>query len=206
MLTKKELFKLTNTQLKNYTKQTMATIGVCKSIVTLHPESLGLFNFLMKRHSQYGKTTKFDNVADIKIRKSKFGHLEGRLVYEDGTEDGISFLNDCITNYKTPDIHGVMRNEIENQIITFKNGAEQVCAICSGTENMHVDHDNPSFKHIMKCFFDENEPAPTSFDKADSNLLYMKEEDAEYRTKWQEYHEEQALLQMLCRSCNLKKH
>jgi hypothetical protein len=206
MLTKEELFTLTNKQLKNYAKQTMETIGVCDSIMTLHPDARVLFSFLIKRHSQYGKTAKFDDMADIKIRKSRFGHLEGRLVYEDGSEDGVSFLNDCITNYKTPDIHGVMRNEIENQIITFKSNAEQVCVICSATENMHVDHDNPSFKYIMATFLNDNKPVPSSFDKADSNLLYMKEEDAEYRTKWQAYHEEHALLQMLCMSCNLKKH
>jgi hypothetical protein len=69
-----------------------------------------------------------------------------------------------------------------------------------------IDHVLP-FDFIKCEFLKVNPPTAISFDKDSANTCrqMFRTEDHEYEIKWNDYHQEHATYQVLCKPCNLKK-
>ena len=86
----------TQKQLKQCVREKIDKIGVCSSIKQFYPEEWDGFMYLFKRHSDYPE--KFNGLTDIKIRYNPVykTQLETIIVKNNGDEDDVSVLNNCI--------------------------------------------------------------------------------------------------------------
>ena len=94
-----------------------------------------------------------------------------------------------------------MRNVINDQIIEYRTAQNKlVCEFCQSTDNPHVDH-IIHFEKLMKDFIKENK-APETFLHECNKKIRFRQEDEAFKTKWQQYHRENATLRILCAKCN----
>jgi hypothetical protein len=97
-----------------------------------------------------------------------------------------------------------MRNTISDQVYKFKKHNKHLCALC-GTEDgkFHVDHSYPPFRDLVSEFIDGRK-IPDKFG-SDSKCMTTFI-DHKFRDKWYDFHNKKCNLQILCESCNMKKH
>jgi hypothetical protein len=136
------------------------------------------------------------------------------IISDNNISINFSFVSCCNFNAKHKKTYSeysliqAMRTTIGKQILEFKNDAENVvCNFCetNTAEEYHIDHDTISFKQLSNQFILENPMTPKQFDKNRNYRTIFKNEDKEYKKKWYDYHKKMATLQILCRTCNLKK-
>lgn len=115
---------------------------------------------------------------------------------------------------KEPDpLQSAFRQSVHNQIKQWKNvNKSGVCVECGDTNHLHkklqVDHKEPQFIQLTQSFLalPINAHPPTEFDfHYKTKGKKFKKEDNRFKQRWQNYHQKNAVLQWLCRSCNLKK-
>ncbi len=107
-------------------------------------------------------------------------------------------------------LYEAMRIAINDQILNYRN--EQYlscglqCVLCEiRNTQFHVDHNNPSFKTLRDNFL-LNREHPVTFNKTqDTHASIFKPQDEQFKNEWVEYHLQNARLQILCKSCNLRK-
>ena len=135
----------TQKQLKQCVREKIDKIGICSSIKQFYPEEWDGFMYLFKRHSDYPE--KFNGLTDIKIRYNPVykTQLETIIVKNNGDEDNVSVLNNCITGKPKDNLTIAMRNYIYPQIEEFKNNSIMECVLCYNTKNIHIDHYEPQF-------------------------------------------------------------
>lgn len=100
-----------------------------------------------------------------------------------------------------------MRYSIKPQIYEFKKHQKIKCQICFAEDKIQydVDHKAPSFKKISETFLKNNNSPKTFADHPNAYHAIFYEKDKEFKNKWNQYHKENAILQILCHECNLKK-
>lgn len=102
-----------------------------------------------------------------------------------------------------------MREAISDDIIEFRNTSVQECVYCLKQQvDFHVDHDFPPFRTLKANFLSKfSKNLPTEFDECEKySLKKFRKADKLFADEWKEYHKINAKLQILCASCNLKKH
>lgn len=195
----------TQSELKNYTRQVIDSIGVCESIKVSFPEHFDFFNYLFERHERYPE--KFKDMCDIMIRR-KPGLKQQIVVYilkNDGSEDDVSVMNKCITG-RSDNLSSAMRNSIMPQILEFKQVTNHLCTSCRSNQNLEVDHKSPEFIELKERFLEETKlPIPNSFDDNLYHSKVFREQDASFKDDWNTYHLKNAVLQFLCKTCHNKK-
>lgn len=105
-------------------------------------------------------------------------------------------------------LHDAMRTAIRGQIKRFRIGSSDVCVHCGTLSGpFHVDHVHPAFCDIRAMFLaQEEEGAPTEFEiRGSSCRQHFRKQDAAYERRWKTFHQRHAVLQILCKPCNLAK-
>ena len=194
----------TQKQLKCEVRKTIDEIGVCNSIKKYHPEKWDFFRALFERHSSYPE--KFNGLTDIKINYNPVfkNQLETLIVKQNGEEDDVSVLKNCITGKPKDNLTIAMRNAILPQIFKFRNTNVKVCKLCKSTKNIQVDHHEPQFTDIKTNFIENiwKEKLPNKFKPNDSHSKVFIKDDSNFNKEWFDYHEQNALLRILCKKCN----
>ena len=116
-------------------------------------------------------------------------------------------------SYKKTDKYEAFRNEIEDQILNFKNERfnlnENTCAQCKRHfryEELEIDHKDPTFKEIVNIFLSDK----------NAKIEFILEKDKNGKTKrmiknravaedFRAHHKKKAVLQSLCRPCHKNK-
>ena len=109
-------------------------------------------------------------------------------------------------------LQSAFRQAIYRQIMLWKKTfGPGECAECKDVQHahlkLHVDHKDPSFLQLTKDFLEKpiNKEVPTEFDYHYKCGRKFKKKDNRFKQRWQNYHRKHAVLQWLCRKCNLSK-
>jgi hypothetical protein len=195
---------MTKKELIEYYKTLIYKVGLCQSLKTNHFDIYLEFMDLFTNHPDYPE--KIKNVVDISIVKNKLNkYLELHIIKDDDTTDNISYR--CCINKPSKDrnLKNAMRYAIFPQIFEFKNKCEFLeCYFCKSKENIEIDH-NILFKILYDDFTKDRNDIPLSFDDNYYNSAVFKKDDKQFQNDWIEYHKKNAILQCLCKTCNLKR-
>jgi hypothetical protein len=195
---------LTQKELKELIREKINKIGICNSLKKYNKSEYDFFITLFKRHPEYPQ--KFVNMSDITIGK-RFKCLEVFII-KNGVNESVSVLNRCVTKRPKNKLQISMRESIYSQIIYFKDNSPQICQQCGNKNNLEVDHDTPQFTELYNSFLKTQKVIPTSFQKTNNFSRFSDKFlpiDYEFETKWKKFHEKNAVLQILCKTCNQKK-
>jgi len=183
----------------------------CCDIKKDHPD-YNFFVNLIKNHPEYEikKGTGIDSFSIVpnpmmnKYRQTVLTRL-------DGTKIDFSWVNCCQFKERTPKENLIksMRSAIRFDIMKYKQTHSLTCNYCKTIkeECYHVDHDNPSFQTLKDNFLQlTTKQIPTLFADCEKyHYAIFKEEDIEFEKDWVEFHKKNCNLQILCKSCNLRK-
>jgi hypothetical protein len=197
---------------REYTSKVVNEIGECEDVKTRHPNHFFYFCELFKGHPKYQEKTA--GMVNIAVRRNPtYRRLELYILYENGYCNVISYTA-CITGISKDknSLNIAMRHSVDPQINTFKikkmMTGQLYCELCDSTENPHVDHhsEKTPFKKLYLDFIDGvNITIPTKFNKTEGNLRCFMPYNSDFENAWTKYHEENAILRILCGSCNQKQ-
>jgi len=182
-------------------------IGITSSIKDNYNNYFDEMIELFKRHPNYINKTK--NLIDIEIiqniqNRNAYGM---NIINNDKTITPISWIT-CIKGVKTSNkqnLTNAFRSSISNQIMDFKKDKILECEFCNNTTDIHVDH-ILHFHKIRDTFLktiNHDLQIPTQFTSNNYNNTVFLEKDSEFNNLWQHFHQQNAELRLLCRSCNL---
>jgi hypothetical protein len=107
-------------------------------------------------------------------------------------------------NPRNASLDGAMRLAVRKQTASFLDKAIRegaVCVFCGSAENLNADHDKVPFRDL-KASFIAIYGEPSLIDGAHQVGAVIAQP---HRNLWREYHQHNATLQVLCRSCNARK-
>ncbi len=163
-------------QRKEYFKNKIETMGLCKSIRTA---DINFYNELLELFKDHPDApNKTEGLTDISIlRHPKYKGLTLYIHLPTGMDD-ISYTC-CITKRAPKQRH--YREDIQHQINEYRSKATMRCMLCNvvNTE-FHIDHIYP-FSKILEDY------------------------NTQSNCDWVEYHKLHARFQVLCAKCNIKK-
>jgi hypothetical protein len=193
-----------------YVRTLLNTIGLCSSVKSKGDHLFNELHEVLQRHPK--AATKLNGIVDMKIVMNM--HLTGKevhIVKSNGNIEDISWLQCVSGKAHTPqsELLSAMRYSVENQIRTYKENANCVCMECkqSTLEQPHVDH-VIHFAKLVKDFHRTTRlNPPTTFATASdhSNRRDFRSEDKAYMDAWIDYHQKNAILRILCKTCNLTR-
>lgn len=147
-----------------------------------------------------------------------------RFAFErvDGSDDIFSYIkckdyfgrdrDEVVATDAWKNLLSACRTAIADQLSAYYYAHEHICADCGVTKDIQVDHKNKNFVDILLEFDAPRNDTPREFDdlpveETDGfrGTHLFKIRDVEYMVAFQEYHRQVAVLQLLCRPCNLKK-
>ena len=106
-----------------------------------------------------------------------------------------------------------MREAIKEETIAYKkNQIILQCNICKSDNELYkdyqVDHDFQPFRDIKNNFLNLTPSIiPQTFSSCNKYYTTIfNDKDKEFKNEWIDYHNKNCSFQILCRSCNLKKH
>lgn len=198
----------TKKECAQFTREIINEVGI--SAITKDNNYYTFFNNLLKNHDEceekIGCGIDYFYIERNKLNRSVFETYIKRL---DGSNVNFSWIHCC--NFKPKsnkqNILNAMRSSIADQIIEFRNNNEMCCVQCECIDgSFHIDH-VLSFHILSNNFLDNIKiKFPTNFDKCEkTNLTIFKKDDEKFMKEWQDYHRDNSVLQVLCKSCNLKK-
>ena len=196
----------TQEQLKQCVREEIDRIGTCSSIKQFHPQKWDDFMYLFKRHNDYPE--KFNGLTDIEIRYNRRykKQLETIIIKNNGEEDDVSVLRNCITGKSKDSLTIAMRNSIYPQIEEFKNNSIMECVICYDTQEIHIDHYEPQFIDLKTEFLNNWKGLlPNTFKQNESHSKIFNTIDNKFERSWIEFHRTKAVLRVLCKKCNLSR-
>ncbi|MCP5060975.1 MAG: DCL family protein [Ignavibacteriae bacterium] len=180
-----------------------------KQFVFKTHKDYNFLNDLIKNHIRYDDKIGC-GIDFFIIRKNFAGANELNIQREDGSIESISWSSCAKINTKHNDknhLTAAMREAINLTCYEFKKKQEdKSCRFCGDDNDIHTDHHNPSFIELQNRFLKENTKIPTKYSKrVGTHKVCFLEEDWDFEKKWKSYHDDNCSLQLLCRSCNLKK-
>jgi len=191
-------------EIKNFLKNLFENNGFGKANIITH-------NFLLeliKRHpdykEKYGVGISCFNLLQNPLIKTKNFYIT--FIRDDGSKDDFSY-NMCITRKKKSlknETLNAMRNSIKNDIIIFKNQTEKKCNICYIKDvDFDCDHYGIEFKELSENFIKIN--GLCNEFKNDGFFTCFSDNDKNYKNEWVKYHNENCMLQLLCKKCHINK-
>ncbi|MBD2450931.1 DCL family protein [Nostoc sp. FACHB-152] len=134
------------------------------------------------------------------------------VVREDGTIDDFSYQK-CKYNLDRLIVkrrESAYREAVVNQTWEYRfvqTNSKQVCEICGASQGLQVDHDQPLFSTLINDFEKNRTDIPKEFEDATGTYLSKRfcEKDSEYQKSWQQYHQQHAVLRLLCKKHNLTR-
>lgn len=196
----------TKTKLYEYVNSHINRIGECESLRTADREFFDFCCELFKKHPGYPE--KVRSLVDIKITRNTLNKkcFQLNVVREDGSIEDISYRQ-CIYDQKCKHLTEAFRVAVEYDIIQYKNTHDHICSnkeCKSGDSIYHVDHVN-YFEKLVHDFMKDRLEYPTKFSETIHNQRCFRPEDYQFEKEWILYHRENAILQILCKTCNLKR-
>ena len=193
----------TQKSLKEYFRKVIDNIGLCESVKTKHSEYYSDFIELFVRHPDY--PDKIFGMVDIQIKLNPiYKNLELCILYENGDCNDISY-NLCVTGKPKNKLKTAMRVSIQYQIDEYRDNNNSVCETCQTTYHIQVDH-IVWFEKLYDDFMKINTlPLPTLFDETEGHLKCFTSDDDDFKNNWNHFHNEHAVLRMLCKSCNTSR-
>jgi hypothetical protein len=168
---------------------------------------------IMMAHDQW--LDKLDTIQAFKVTRSR---LNKALILQVRVNNfarwlTVSWRKGSSKKRKEEDpLQSAFRQAIYRQIMLWKKTfGPGECAECKDVQHahlkLHVDHKDPSFLQLTKDFLEKpiNKEIPTEFDYHYKCGRKFKKKDNRFKQRWQNYHRKHAVLQWLCRKCNLSK-
>lgn len=152
-------------------------------------------------------------VKQIEVRWSRQRtHFCFWVVREDGTIDDFSYekckyrLDRLIVKRR----ESAYREAVVDQTWKYRfvqNKSKQFCEICKSDQDLQVDHDKPLFSSLISDFEKNRTDIPKEFQDATGTYFSKRfcEKDSEYQQSWQQYHQQHAVLRLLCKEHNLTR-
>ena len=173
-------------------------------------------NFLEIMMAQDKWLDKLETIKSFKITRSKLNKalLLQVMVNKYSRWLTVSWRKGSSRKRKEEDpLQSSFRYSVHRQILLWKkiNSFKAECVECKDTQHLHlklqVDHKEPSFIKLTKDFLEIpiNKDIPNEFDYNRKCGRKFKKKDYLFNKRWQYYHKENAILQWLCRKCNLSK-
>ena len=213
------IYKIGNLEFKSkkscldFTRNIIISLGCC--IINKDHEKYNFFSDLINNHPEskekIGCGIDYFYIQENVLTKRPTHMMIKRL---DNTTIDFSWVY-CCEFKKRPharDLSNAMRYAISNDIKDFRNKSALICSYCkldTGVElDYHVDHDDPPFRKLKDDFLKENTlKIPTTFASHEYWFLTIfREDDKAFKNSWIDYHNKHCKLQILCKTCNLKKH
>ena len=201
---------------ENYTRN---KIGKQPLIIKNDDPNYQFFNDLINKHSEcelkIGTGIKSFEFITNPMNKNAMHGIIKRI---DGTNEYYSWLHCCRNNkkkQKTVDhtLFRAMRQAVKEDTIKFKQQQSILkCNLCSVIElpysEFHVDHSSPPFREIKDSFLKTSSSTlPTIFSRCSTTKTSIfSDDDWCFEKEWFHFHRENAKFQILCKTCNLKKH
>ena len=143
----------------------------------------------------------------------------------DGTSEDVSYIkskdylgrdrDEVISTNTWVNLMSAARWSIADQIANFRRATSIVCAECGEDDSSlryEVDHKGTNFVELLVNFDRIRDDTPRVFLDAPFDHIIdekpthiFRTEDSYYEKSFKEYHRENAVLQLLCKPCNLKK-
>jgi hypothetical protein len=150
----------------------------------------------LERHPYYLDV--FYPITQLELKKNKFNQLDleanGRLVSMNET-----FLGDKTRTKAHMDetrFKEACRSTIQYQVDQFRNTTPCTCGSIEKLEVDHIIH----FETLIAGHFLER-PAPNAYAKDGVKNIFV----GEVAETWRNYHQANATLRMLCKTCNCKR-
>jgi len=193
-----------------HTKNIIYQLGCC-DICPEH-DKFSFFMDLLRNHQS------FDNkigcgVSHFEIKPNAYNcyALATDICRKDGSIVDFSWKSCAESTFKGYKQHlqSALRESIKYQIYQFREKSKSAdfslcCANCKSEQFCQVDH-VISFKSLTERFLADNKP-PQKFDEnLETHEVIFRKSDKPFQDKWEDFHEKNADLQILCRSCNLSK-
>lgn len=196
----------TQASLKTYFRGVIDRIGLCNSVKTKYPSEFLDLCEVFTRHPEYPE--KFIGLIDIKIDYNRqfTNQYVVYIVKNNGEIDNVSVMKTCITGKPKDNLRISMRYSIQLQIDEYRNNQTiHICELCSNKNQIEIDHhsEKAPFAKLYDDFMKLNTLSiPTSFNETNSHMKCFKEIDYIFEENWKQYHKNNAILRMLCRTCN----
>ena len=189
--------------LKEYFQSIIKEIGVCSSIKTQFPHYYEEFVELFKRHPDYPDKT--FGMIDLRTKLSCFKAICFIMIDGVNHDRDISY-NVCITGKKRNYLIVAMRESIFPQTRDYYISTQKKeCALCGSTEQIEVDHHSEltPFKKLYLDFLKLNKlPIPDVFGVSNGYNACFLPSDKAFEISWNDYHSDNVIFRMLCKSCN----
>ena len=197
----------TKTKLYEYVNSNINQIGECKSLKKINNEFFQFCCELFKKHPGYPEKVK--NMVDIEITRNTLNKrcFQLNVVHENGTVEDISYRQ-CISSQKNNDLNQALRVAITADIIEYKNTHEHICSnkSCESGNDVTYDVDHVNyFEKLVHDFIKDRKTIPNTFSETIHNQRCFIPEDYEFEQEWVFFHRRNAVLQILCKPCNLKR-
>ena len=197
----------TKTKLYEYVNSNINNIGECESLKETNNDFFQFCCELFKKHPGYPEKVK--NSIDIKITRNSLNKkcFQLNLIREDGSVEDISYRQ-CIYSQKNNHLNEAFRVAITPDIIEFKHTHEHICSNkdCQSDNDVTYDVDHINyFEKLVYDFTKDREKLPTTFSETIHNQRCFRKEDYEFEQEWIFFHRKNAILQILCHPCNLKR-
>ena len=174
------------------------------------------FENLLKNHHDYDKKIgvgiDYFYIIPNPINRNYFQTMIKRL---DKSIIDFSWVYCCKFKVRsiTEDLTTAMREAIKKETIAYKkNQIKLQCNICKSDNELYkdyqVDHDFPPFRDIKNNFLNLTPTIiPQTFSSCNKYYTTIfNDMDKDFKNEWIDYHNKNCSFQILCRSCNLKKH
>lgn len=176
------------------------------TVNTEHPD-FEFFRSLVQGHPN--RDVKFKGeVLGFEVRETMNRAALG--VYADVAGHGMvnfSFLKCCGASPPSK-LLCAMRRAVRPSVLAFRVNAPAMCELCDASHaDMHVDHENPTFKALSTAFLAAQSTAPPDVfdDHPGLHMAMFAPGDSKYEDNWKRYHDEHASLRVLCSTCNLSR-
>lgn len=138
----------------------------------------------------------------IFVDLDEFGGRHFRIARMDETDVGISWHHAVSPNNSARShFLSALREEVKDQIFSFKASSTNVCGICGGeisSGDKHIDHVVP-FRNLVERFFGQDIHETK---KLDTTCILLNRQLAQ---DWSRFHQENAILQPSHAACNMRK-
>ena len=195
-----------------YSKNIIYDLGPCE-IDNSH-EYFNFFVDLINNHSEVNEK-KGIGISTFIIKKDNYSG-DFLTMYLKRLDDSIIDFSWTHCSKRTKKTYkmlmaGAMRSAVTDYILLFlQSQKKKICKLCNNSDTAtkyHVDHSYPCFSLLAKDFINSYDGLiPDKFD--DNHKKHMSiflEKDYDFEIKWKEYHNLNCNLQILCKTCNLKK-
>ena len=195
---------------RSYCREFFSNLGT--GVFLPNEDNAGLFNKLLSYHPQkeekIGCGIKYFRLSENKLQPNSF-HID--IIRKDGSSVSFSWRECCklekFSCCSKDKLTEAFRCSISPHILLYLNkNKEKICATCSSTENIQVDHIIP-FSHILAGFISSKNSLdfPSEFDKNEFHQNIFKSKHISIQNDFIKYHNSRAIYQYLCRKCNVLK-